>query len=170
MKRSHAVLLTTFLLASCGGSTATPESEATATTVPPASGGEQGASVSLAGRDFDSLTQEEKGHFMAEVVMPAMKPMFQQFDGEEFANFSCTTCHGANAEEVGFHMPNGVHPLDPANMPSMDGADGRWMHFMSEQVKPKMAELLHEEPWTPANQQGFGCFHCHGMIGGAAAH
>ena len=168
MKRSHAVLLTTFLLASCGGSTATPEGEGTATTTS-ASGGEQGATASLAGREFDSLTDEEKGQFMAEVVMPAMKPMFQQFDGEEFANFSCATCHGANAREVGFHMPNGVHPLDPANMPSMDGEDGRWMHFMVEQVKPKMAELLHEEEWTPESQQGFGCFHCHGTIGGAAA-
>jgi hypothetical protein len=168
MKRSYAVILTTFLLASCGGSTATPEGEGTATTTP-ASGGEQGATA-LADREFDSLTDEEKGQFMAEVVMPAMKPMFQQFDGEEFANFSCATCHGSNAREVGFHMPNGVHPLDPANMPSMDGEDGRWMHFMVEQVKPKMAELLHEEQWTPESQRGFGCFHCHGTIGGAAAH
>ena len=163
--KTKSLMLITFLLASCGGSPAANEGANGDTA---STGGEHTAGASLAGRDFDTLTPEEKGQFMAEVVMPAMKPMFQQFDAAEFSEFTCATCHGANAREVHFHMPNGVHPLDPANMPSMDGDDGRWMHFMMEDVKPKMAELLGEAQWTPENQQGFGCFNCHGMIGGAA--
>lgn len=169
MKTSTSILLITFFLAACGGAVVTPEGEGPATGGTEATGGEHGDAAALAARDFDSLSPEEKGEFMEQVVMPAMKPLFQQFDGEEFAQFTCRTCHGANARAVNFHMPNGVHPLDPAHMPSMDGEDGRWMHFMAEQVKPKMAQLLHQEEWAPTNQDGFGCFNCHGMVGGPGA-
>lgn len=169
MKTTNSILLTTLLLAACGGAAPTTGGEHAAAGDTAATGGENGGASSFAGRDFDSLTPEEKGEFMEQVVVPAMKPMFQAFDGTKFANFGCRTCHGDNAREVGFRMPNGVHPLDPAHMPSMDGDDGRWMHFMVEQVKPKMAELLGEAEWTPTNQTGFGCFHCHDMIGGAAS-
>lgn len=170
MKTTTSILLMTLILAACGGAAPTSGGEGTATDGTAATGGEQASASPFAGRDFDSLTAEEKGEFMEQVVVPAMKPMFQEFDGAKFADFGCRTCHGQNAREVGFRMPNGVHPLDPAHMPTMDGDDGRWMRFMAEQVKPKMAELLGEAEWTPTNQDGFGCFHCHDMIGGAAQH
>jgi hypothetical protein len=122
------------------------------------------------------MTPRQKDRFMEEVVMPAMKPMFRQFDADDFRGFSCASCHGSNAQAVHFRMPNTLHPLDPARMPAADGDDARWMRFMEEQVTPKMAELLGRERWAPANPQGFGCFGCHaaastpaGTVQGASA-
>ncbi len=160
--------LTMLFLASCGGSA--PAAEGTDPAATPTAGGEHEVDVAaLAARDFDSLSPEEKGDFMEHVVMPAMKPLFQGFDAEDFSHFSCATCHGRDAREVNFRMPNGVEPLDPAHMPAEDGEKGRAMHFMEEQVKPRMAELLHQTQWSPTNPQGFGCFNCHAMVTPPAA-
>ncbi len=168
MNRTLSLFLTMLFLASCGGSA--PATEGTDTAAPPTAGGEHEVDVAaLAARDFDSLSPEEKGDFMEHVVMPAMKPLFQQFDAEDFSHFSCATCHGRGAREVNFRMPNGIEPLDPAHMPAEDGESGRAMHFMEEQVKPRMAELLHQTQWSPTNPHGFGCFNCHAMVTPPAA-
>ena len=42
-----------------------------------------------------------------------------EFDGERYADFGCGTCHGEDAREVGFEMPNGLAPLDPAHIPDL---------------------------------------------------
>jgi hypothetical protein len=39
------------------------------------------------------------------------------------------------------------------------------MKFMGEVVKPKMQELLKEEPFDPATGTGFGCMECHTQEG-----
>lgn len=170
MNRTLSLFLTMLFLASCGGSAPAAQGTDTDTAAAPTAGGEHEVDVAaLAARDFDSLSPEEKGDFMEHVVMPAMKPLFQQFDAEEYSHFSCATCHGRDAREVNFRMPNGVEPLDPAHMPSEDGESGRAMHFMAEQVKPRMAELLHQTQWSPTNPQGFGCFNCHAMVTPPAA-
>ena len=59
-----------------------------------------------------------------------------------------------------FAMPSGHLPqLDPADHFAAHGK--RDVEFMMNEVSPKMAELLGLEPWSPENQEGFGCFSCH---------
>jgi len=154
------------LLSSCGGGsgsdTVGTEGEGAGEET---SGGEQ---VAAGGGDenipWEQRTDRQKAQFMNEVVLPAMKQLFQEFDAQEFAEFNCQTCHGANAREVQFHMPNGLHPLNPASMPTPESTDpevARWATFMKTRVQPKMIELLGVPGYDPATNQGFGCFSCH---------
>jgi hypothetical protein len=153
-------------LASCGGGsgseTVALEGEGSGETT---AGGEQGGG----GEDdipWARRTDRQKGQFMNEVVLPTMKQLFQEFDAREFAEFNCQTCHGANAREVDFRMPNGLPPLNPASMPTPESSDpdiARWATFMKTRVQPKMVELLGVPGYDPATNQGFGCFSCHAM-------
>lgn len=140
----------------CGGgaaSTATSgEGEAT-------SGGQTPAIA------WADMNDEQRGEYMANVVMPRMRTLFQEHDPEEFASFTCATCHGENAREVGFHMPNGLHPLNPAEIPAMftsnDEHTRETAQFMAGPVVQTMAELLGTSPYDPQTHQGFGCMGCH---------
>src|SRR5262245_14918890 len=55
---------------------------------------------------FEKLEHEQKIAFMKQKVVPAMKPIFQNHDAKDFAKFGCSTCHGAQAKEGHFDMPN----------------------------------------------------------------
>ncbi len=151
------------LLASCGGASEPADSEATGTTE--TAGSEEEATQ----LSFEEMSHEQRGEYMASVVVPRMRAMFQEYDAEEFASFGCRTCHGENAREVGFHMPNTLHPLDPAQLPalfeSQDPEAQRLAQFMGGQVMPTMAELLGRQPYDPETQEGFGCFGCHATAG-----
>lgn len=148
-------------LASCGGgSEPVTEGQGSGETT---SGGEQAGGTEQ-DIPWAQRTDRQKGQFMNEVVLPAMKQLFQEFDAQEFAEFNCQTCHGANAREVHFHMPNTLHPLNPASMPTPESTDpeiARWATFMKTRVQPRMIELLGVPAYDPATNQGFGCFSCH---------
>ncbi len=64
------------------------------------------------------------------------------------------------AKAVKFAMPS-------PELPQLDSTDNfaahgeRDVEFMMKEVAPRMAELLGVEPWSPENQEGFGCFSCH---------
>ena len=45
---------------------------------------------------------------MGLVLYPAMKEVFQGQDGERWAEFKCQTCHGDDAKEVNYEMPNAI--------------------------------------------------------------
>ena len=143
------------ILAACGGPAAEPveETEATETS------GSEEAQIAWA-----DMNQEQRGHYMATVVVPRMRPMFQEFDAEEFAEFNCATCHGDTARDVGFHMPNGLHPLNAGQIPSMfeseDPEVQRVAQFMGG-VMTTMAELVGEQPYDPETHEGFSCMNCH---------
>jgi len=107
------------------------------------------------------MTHEERGHYMAEVVMPAMRPIFQDHDATRYAEFSCGTCHGANAREVEFHMPNGLHPLDHAAIMATFQSQDPSATWMTQQVWPRMAELIGEPQFDMATGEGFRCVNCH---------
>ena len=47
------------------------------------------------GVPWQSLTDAERFVRMQTQVMPRMKTMFQAFDPDAYADFSCKTCHGA---------------------------------------------------------------------------
>lgn len=165
----HVLWISSLLvLASCGGSTETETETETTTTETTTTGGEQ-QRPPLPDVPFDQLTHEQKGQFMAERVMPAMSAMFREFDAERFGEFTCANCHGANAQEVDFRMPNGLAPLNPANMQQLFTSQNPMPVFMRERVWPRMAELLSRPQFNPETNSGFSCFNCHAREGEAPA-
>lgn len=144
------------LLAGCGGAGAEPEeaSEPSAT-----SGAE--AEATGAPLAFRDMSPEQRGQFMHDVVVPAMEELFQAHDAERFANFSCRTCHGENAREVGFHMPNGIAPLTHEQIGAAFSSEEPMAVFMTQQVWPRMGELLQEPLFNPETGEGFSCMNCH---------
>lgn len=143
-----------------GGSTATtPAADADASTTATAAA-DASAAPQVAWAD---MTHEQKGQFMRERVMPEMTQMFQAHDAHRFEHFTCATCHGANAREVNFHMPNGIAPLDPTQIPGMFASQDPMHVFMTQRVWPRMTELLGAQRYNPETHQGFGCLGCHGM-------
>jgi hypothetical protein len=96
--------------------------------------------------------------FMGAHVAPEMKKIFVKFDKEEFADFGCKTCHGADMDLLDFRMPNDLYAL-PADNPveeAMD-LDEDTAQFMIKEVVPNMARLLSEKP----GPDGVSCFTCH---------
>ena len=106
---------------------------------------------------WSQMNDPQKKKFMGTVFLPAMKKEFQAHDGEEFAEFNCKTCHGENADEVGWHLPNDLVPLPKENtwQAALD-MDEEATKFMGEVVVPKAAEMFSMKP-----KEEFGCFDCH---------
>ena len=109
--------------------------------------------------------------YMAAVVVPVMKEVYQRFDPVKFERFDCTTCHGNQAEARAFEMPaTDVTPL-PGSEAAFEAklaaeADWpRWTKFMLEEVEPPMAALLGQQLWDPAKPEapGFSCQACHSL-------
>ena len=133
-------------VAACG-----PKSAPTTTTT----GTGEPAKVTLPDAPFDELDHEQREEFMKQQVMPAMEPIFKKHDPQKFAEFTCKTCHS----DDGHHdMPNLELPKLTKDMSKFEKADIEWM---TNEVKPLMAKLLREDPWSPENPQGFGCHGCH---------
>ena len=150
MRRATAIGLI-MLATACGGSTTEEEDTGDTTT-----GGETEAAVAWA-----DMTPEQRGAYMRDTVVPAMAPLFQAVDAEEYAEFGCRDCHGENARDVQFQMPNGVHPLNPADIPAVFQSDEPMAQLMTQSVWPRMAELLGQEPFDPETGTGFSCMNCH---------
>ncbi len=101
--------------------------------------------------------------YMREVVLPTMREIFQSYDAERYADFSCVTCHGQNAEEVDYAMPNvlGPLPLDGTIETAM-ARNPEMTMLMLEQVFPQMVELLDEEKYNSETApDGYRCVGCH---------
>jgi len=117
------------------------------------------AEITVSWPDMDD---EQRRTYMKETVEPVMEELFQEFDPERFAEFGCRTCHGEDARDVGFEMPNGIAPLGPSTFGSEDPGVKAFSDFMKEKVAPAMVELLEAEPYDRETGEGFGCFGCHG--------
>lgn len=94
---------------------------------------------------------------MVFTVLPAMARRFHRFEGTPHPELGCRTCHGDDAEDVDFRMPNGLAALDPENMPSATSRDAeraRTARFMADVVLPTTDRLM---------QAGgtLTCFSCH---------
>ena len=164
--RMHRLSIVLVLAAACGGSSKTTTTETTPTGPAEGSGSAETAPVvgppQVAWKD---MTKEQRGKFMAKVVMPKFKPMFQEFDPKGFAKFECETCHGEAAKNHTFKMPNPdifVLPEAPADFQKLAQEKPDWMKFMPK-VEEEMAKTLGlpaYDPKAPSPDQ-FGCYGCH---------
>lgn len=168
-------------LVACGGSA--PSS--TTTTTPVAEhhedhdhdhGGPEDDSSPVVGPPqvaWKDMTHQQQARFMAKVVMPKFKPMFQKFDGKMFAKFECDTCHAkATVADHSFKMPNPdiyVLPESEEDFGKILKAKPEWMKLMGE-VEHEMAGTLGLPPYNPAapDPTQFGCYGCHTHKAGGA--
>lgn len=143
------------VLAACGSKPQTP-------TGPGAGGSGASANVVLPDVPFDKLDHDQRIAFMKQKVVPAMKPIFQNHDPKDFAKFGCQNCHGAQAKEGHFDMPNPDLPkLNFADMSKFKKEDIEWM---KNEVMPTMGKLLQLPLYSEDNPKGFGCLHCHTQV------
>jgi len=120
---------------------------------------ESGTSLGAPRVPWRDKTHEERAAFMGAHVEPEMRKLFIAHDPKGYANFGCTTCHGADADLIDFKMPNDIYPL-PAEDPVAEAMeyDAKVAAFMMSKVVPTMARLLSEPPGKP---EGVTCFTCH---------
>jgi cytochrome c553 len=153
MKLSKLFVAVVLVLAACGSKPAT--------TTTPKEG--EGAEVALPDVPFDKLDHDQRIAFMKQKVMPAMKPIFQNHDAKAFEKFTCGTCHGAQAKEGHFDMPNPKLPkLNFNDMSKFKKEDLEWME---KEVLPTMGKILGLQLYSKENPNGFGCLACHTMEG-----
>jgi hypothetical protein len=115
-------------------------------------------------KTFAQMTGSERSDFMKKVVLPKVRPAFRNADPKEFAKMNCAPCHGPNARETQFEMPNPKLtklPSTPAGWKKLAAKEAKMMAFMKDELTPMMAELLHEAPFDPKTGKGFGCLECH---------
>lgn len=162
------------LIALAGATALSCASQSAATTTPAPATEQQAAQPQAAAEPvvgppqiaWADMTKPQRGKYMATVVMPKMKEVFRAFDDKKFAEFGCKTCHGQDAKERGFQMPNpGILalPSTPEGWGSLMKDEPEFMKFMNEKVKPEMATLLGLTAYDPQNPQPgtFGCNGCH---------
>jgi hypothetical protein len=110
---------------------------------------------------FDDMEPAQKLQLMKTVVAPEMGKLFQSVDAEKYKDFGCVTCHGPGAKDGKFDMPSASIPKLPKDIASVFKSKPEVAKFMAEQVVPKMAGILGEEPYNPETHEGFGCGGCH---------
>jgi mono/diheme cytochrome c family protein len=154
------------VLAACGSSpqsTTTPTP--TPTPPPPQEGQGSGATatVTLPDVPFADLNQEQRIAFMKQKVMPVIMPVFQNHDPKDYAKFGCVVCHGEQAKQGHFDMPNPKLPkLDFNDLSEFKKEDLEWM---GKEVMPTMAKVLNLPLFSKDNPKGFGCLACHTLKG-----
>ena len=110
--------------------------------------------------DWQDMDFDQRKEYMTQVVEPAAQDLFQEFDAVEYAEFSCSTCHGDDGEDVDYEMPNGLSELPISGFPfsgSNDPEEARYGAFMEDTLRDAIAELVDQEP----GPQGFSCYDCH---------
>lgn len=132
-----------FSLLGCGGGSS--ESSGSGTAHPIANEANRWAQLSFA----------ERHELMTFTVHPTLAVRFQQYYGTDSATLACITCHGRDAEEVAYQMPNGLPTLDPEAIPDTDEA-----RFMAE-VVTAVADRTMRAGGT------ITCFTCHPSSAGS---
>lgn len=111
--------------------------------------------------DFDKLSHEDQMKFMRTKMVPAMKPIFQEFDKDKYANFGCKTCHGKDPQKTKYKMPNSELPALDFKLLEQGKQKPKVAEWMSKTVKPKVAEILQRPQMSKEHPDGFGCLECH---------
>jgi hypothetical protein len=137
-------------------STAACSSTPAGSTTPKA---EPAAAVVLPDVPFAQLDHDQQIAFMKQKVMPVMKPLFQNHNPKAFEKFGCSTCHGEQAKEGKFDMPNAKLPkLDFNDLSKFKKEDLEWM---GKEIEPEMGKILNLPLYSKDNPTGFGCLNCH---------
>jgi hypothetical protein len=134
--------------------TATPPN-----TSPTATGSGTASNLPAAQKWSDLTNDSERGAFMGKVIVPSMKPVFQEFDGAKFAKFNCGTCHGPQSKPPKEFLPKLT--LKGGKEFAVAPEKAAMLKFMMEKVTPEMAKAMGEKPFDPATKTGFGCGNCH---------
>lgn len=116
--------------------------------------------------DWDHMSKAERKKYMKTTVLPKMKALFVEFDAKQYKRFNCETCHGKDAADKEYKMPNPdlpklPQPTDRAAFMALQQKKPEAVKFMGTKVKPTLASLLGLPEWTPQNPNGFGCYGCH---------
>ena len=116
-------------------------------------------------KPWDEMSFDERADYMKTTVVPAMKPIFEAFDADFFADFGCASCHGDAAEAGTFEMPNpDIMALPETGTPEqkqMVADSPEWLKFMIGKVYPNVRDLLGKPNWDNETKTGFSCFGCH---------
>lgn len=153
--RPHLATFAVLVVLGCGGSSGNSETSSVAVH----------DAIPGPPRPWAELSHEEHGAYMAREVLPRMSALFSAYDGERYAEFECVTCHGADARERNFAMPNpSILPLHPTGSAGQhqtvrDHPEG--VRFMYNQVLPTMQALLGASAFNEATGEGFTCYACH---------
>jgi len=123
--------------------------------------------------EWEKMSASQRKAYMKKTVLPEMKKLFVGFD-KKYKDMSCGTCHGGNAAEAKFKMPNPElpklpPPTDRQGFMALQQKKPEAVKFMGTQVKPAIAALLNVDEWSPTNPKGFGCYGCHTQEGAAPA-
>lgn len=146
-------------VAGCGGATAEQATTAAASTE------RSEPEIAAPPAPWAELSFDDRKAHMAHEVLPAMASVFESYDQEAYAGFSCDGCHGDDMRERGFAMPSPALPaLYPTGTPEqrqMVREHPRMVRFMFNRVLPTMQKLLGAEPFDEETGRGFSCFACH---------
>ena len=153
-----ASLLASSVMLGCGGShTGSPASDSSHYAEP-------GAIVGPP-RPWAELSREDRARHMSREVVPRMSALFAAYDGARYADFDCATCHGPDARERDFAMPNpSLLPLHATGTEGQrqavrDYPEG--VRFMYTRVLPTMQALVGAAPFDETTGEGFTCYACH---------
>jgi len=103
-----------------------------------------------ANEPFDTLSDDEKAAYMASDVLPQMEAIFQAYDSETCADFSCASCHVSGSADGTYAMPDpGLPSLQEDSFPYESDVG----LFMGDEVLPTMTDLL--------GPGGRPCITCH---------
>lgn len=109
---------------------------------------------------------EERREYMVEVVAPTMREIFQERDAQRWADFSCFTCHGADAADRNYAMPNQLSALPlEGTLDYAESLDPEMNEFMLDEVFPVFVDLLDETKYAPDDApDGYRCTGCHAVL------
>lgn len=154
-------------LAACGSKT--PASTTTATTT--ASAPDAKRPPLPAGLKWEDMDLDQRHQFMEDTVLPETKKLFVAFDASTYSGMDCATCHGPGVEDGTFEMPNPkIKPLPNTPEAFMawvkkDERAAKYAQFMSQELEPKMGELLQVKLFDPkTGTPGFSCSSCHYLV------
>ncbi len=157
MRRSLSGLLV-LVLAACGGATASTTTSTTTTTTTT-------SSYTPPPRAWAEMDHDARRAHMVQHVLPASSDLFTSWDGTRYAEFSCATCHGADASARAFAMPNPslitLYSTGTIGQQEVLAQYTEACTFMYSRLLPAMQTMLGASEYDPATHQGFTCFSCH---------
>ncbi len=128
-------------------------------------GDAQPAKIAGPPKPWDEMDHGEQADYMRDRVVPVMKPLFVAFDPTAYAEFGCKTCHGPDAREREFKMPNPhndtLYPTGSAEQLKTVADHPEEVRFMFQKVVPAMQALLGLEDFDEVRGTGFSCYFCH---------